>query len=180
MVSNILTHSFEWPGVAQTLAGSGGTLGWLQVLAYPLVIGLAIWRVWNREDLTLRQDAKLISDFNATLVRWALFAVLFIGLADMIISFLRVEGLLEYIVGKQLTTDLGRSAFRGPWVHIPLMILALRDEDPYVRKASMAALRGITSQDFGFDPEASASQRETRVKQWERWWSENRAKLLKK
>ncbi|MGI9364039.1 MAG: TRAP transporter small permease subunit [Rhizobiaceae bacterium] len=125
MVSNILTHSFGWPGVAQTLAGNGGALGWLQVLAYPLFIGLAIWRVSNTEGLTLRQDAKLISDFNAMLVRWAFFAVLFIGLADMIISFLRVEGLLEYVVGKQLTTDLGRSAFRGPWVHIPLMVLAL-------------------------------------------------------
>ena len=76
-------------------------------------------------------------------------------------------------------TDLKLSKLKS-MRSVPLMILALRDEDPYVRKASMAALRGITSQDFGFDPEASASQRETRVKQWERWWSENRAKLLKK
>ena len=28
------------------------------------------------------------------------------------------------VVGKQLTTDLGRSAFRGPWVHVPMMILS--------------------------------------------------------
>ena len=124
MVNNILVHSFNWPGAASLFSG-GGALGFVQLMLYVLVMGGGLYWVWSSEHVTLREDAKTISDFNAILVRWAFFAVLFIGLADMAISFLRVEGLLESVVGKPLTTDLGRSAFRGPWVHVPLMILAL-------------------------------------------------------
>ena len=125
MVSNILTHSFGWPGAASLYSDQASALSFIQWLAYPLAIGLAVGWVWRSEHVTLRQDAKSISDFNAVLVRWAFFAVLFIGLADMAISFLRVEGLLESVVGKELTTALGRSAFRGPWVHIPMIVLGL-------------------------------------------------------
>ena len=42
---------------------------------------------------------------------------------DVIISFLRVEDLLESVVGKDLSTQLGRSRFRGPYVHIPLVFV---------------------------------------------------------
>ena len=125
MVSNILTHSFDWPGASSVYGDSATLLSYIQWIAYPLAIGGAVGWVWCSENVSLRQDAAAISDFNTVLVRWAFFAVLFIGLADMIISFLRVEGMLEAVVGKELTTDLGRSAFRGPWVHVPMMILAL-------------------------------------------------------
>ena len=43
----------------------------------------------------------------------------------MTISFLRVEALLEVVLGDELATELGRSKFRGPWVHMPLIALAL-------------------------------------------------------
>ncbi len=43
--------------------------------------------VWRRAGLTLRQDAQRITDFNIYLVRAGFFAVLFVGLADMAISF---------------------------------------------------------------------------------------------
>ncbi|MEP1209609.1 MAG: TRAP transporter small permease subunit [Rhizobiaceae bacterium] len=124
MVSNILTHSYDWPGASSLYAGDASLLGIIQWLAYPLVMGGTILWVWRTPAVGLRKDAASISDFNAMLVRWAFFAVLFIGLADMAISFLRVEGLLESVVGKQMTTDLGRSAFRGPWVHVPMILLA--------------------------------------------------------
>ena len=48
---------------------------------------------------------------------------MFVGLADVIRSFLRVEDLLDNVVGKELATELGRSKFRGPYVHIPLVFL---------------------------------------------------------
>ena len=125
MISNILTHSFDWPGAAALYSGEGGVLSFLQWVAYPLVVGAALVWVWRTEDTGLRDDAEAIAKFNIALVRWAFFAVFFVGLADMAISFLRVEGLLEYVVGKEMTTALGRSAFRGPWVHVPLMIIAI-------------------------------------------------------
>ncbi|NKB51879.1 MAG: TRAP transporter small permease subunit [Rhizobiaceae bacterium] len=125
MVSNILTHSYGWPGAASVYGETATALSYLQWIVYAIAIGLAIVWVWRSPSVGLRKDAAAISDFNAVLVRWAFFAVLFIGLADMAISFLRVEGLLESIVGKDLTLDLGRSAFRGPWVHVPMILLAL-------------------------------------------------------
>ncbi len=124
LVSNILNQSYGWPGVASIFNGTGDFRAWIQLLAYVVAIGGAIWAVWRTPLITLRMDAKRVSDFNEFLIRWAFFAVLFIGLADMFISFLRVEGLLEGVVGKDLTTKLGRSAWRGPWVHVPMTILA--------------------------------------------------------
>ena len=123
MINNVLNLSFDWPGVRSFFDGQVTALSFLQLVSYPIFIGGAIGWVWRSEQTTLREDAHSISQFNAFLVRWAFFAVLLIGIVDMTISFLRVEGLLESVVGKQLTTDLGRSAFRGPWVHVPLMLL---------------------------------------------------------
>ena len=77
MVSNVLTHSFGWPGAASLYGENASFLSYIQWLAYPLFIGLAVGWVWCSEHVTLRQDAKWISDFNIVLVRWAFFAVLF-------------------------------------------------------------------------------------------------------
>jgi TRAP-type mannitol/chloroaromatic compound transport system permease small subunit len=73
--------------------------------------------------VSLRRDSESISRFNTWLIRGAFFAVLLIGLGDTVISFLRIEGLLEGFVGEQMTRDLGRSNFRGIRVHVPLMLL---------------------------------------------------------
>ena len=107
MVSNMLTHSFGWPGAAAVYQGGASSF-------FRTSNGLPITRhrlchswVWRTRNTGLRDDAEMISHFNAALVRWAFFAVLFIGLADMVISFLRVEGILEAVVGKEMTTASG-------------------------------------------------------------------------
>lgn len=125
MVSNILTLSFDWPGAMAAFNGNVSIAGIVQLLAFPIVVALTLVWVLRSEDRSLHFDAEVISNFNGFLVRWAFFAVLFIGLADMVVSFLRVEGLLEAVVGKDLTRDLGRSAFRGPYIHIPMMLVGL-------------------------------------------------------
>ena len=118
----IANLSYDWPGVEGFLDGQGGLWGALQFALYPLAIGLAAGCVYCAPHRTLRQDAKAISDFNIYLVRGAFFAVLFVGLADSVISFLRIEELLEGIVGDEMTRDLGRSVWRGFYIHIPLII----------------------------------------------------------
>ncbi|MBT8353013.1 MAG: TRAP transporter small permease subunit, partial [Desulfofustis sp.] len=52
------------------------------------------------------------------------WGVFIIGVADIIISFLRVEELLVPLVGEELAENLGRSQFRGIYVHYPLLILS--------------------------------------------------------
>jgi TRAP-type mannitol/chloroaromatic compound transport system permease small subunit len=51
--------------------------------------------------------------------------ILFIGIADTVISFLRIEGFLPFLFGSDLASDLGRSAFRGTYVHFPMVGLGL-------------------------------------------------------
>ena len=50
---------------------------------------------------------------------------LLIGLVDAVISFLRVEGLLNDVAGEDLGKQLSRSRFRGPYVHMPLIVLGI-------------------------------------------------------
>ena len=50
--------------------------------------------------------------------------VLIVGLVDSAISFLRIEGFLPDVVGQALADDLGKSQFRGPYVHMPLIALS--------------------------------------------------------
>ena len=123
MINMVLNNSFNWPGVGAIFGGDNSGTAAVQVAIYAIALAIAVSWVWRTEGNTLRSDSSRISNFNTFLVRWAFFAVLFIGLADMMISFLRIEGLLDGLVGKELTIDLGRSAYRGPWVHVPMMAL---------------------------------------------------------
>ncbi len=61
---------------------------------------------------------------------------------------------------------------------VPHVIVALRDADYFVRVAARGALRAITGTRMKFDPDGSPSEREGQIKSWERWWAENKAKLL--
>lgn len=116
-----LTQIMGAPGPAGALSGEGGAAAWILLLLYPAAIALAFVYVLNTPLVGLREDADRMSDFNAWLVRGAFFAVLYVGLADAVISFLRVEGMLADTVGEALASELGRSQFRGPFVHLPLI-----------------------------------------------------------
>jgi TRAP-type mannitol/chloroaromatic compound transport system permease small subunit len=110
------------------LSGAGlsnGPIGLLQLLLYPAAVILAVMWTLKRRDTTLRQDSFRISDMNAFMIRAAFWAVVLLGCVDSVIAFLRVEGLLETIVGTEMDKNLGRSQFRGPYVHLPLMILGV-------------------------------------------------------
>jgi len=102
-----------------------GTIGLLQLLLYPAAIILAIFWTLKRRGSSLRQDSYTISDMNAFLIRAAFWAVVLVGCVDSLISFLRVEDMLSGLVGETMDKNLGRSQFRGPYVHIPLIILGI-------------------------------------------------------
>lgn len=127
LVNNYLTNWLRWPGPASAL-GTGdpaGLLAWLQVALYPAGCAVAAAYVLATRDRDLRGDSVRVSNINVVLIRMAFFAVLYVGIADAAISFLRVEGLLPAVFGAQLASDLGLSQFRGTWVHIPLIVAAI-------------------------------------------------------
>lgn len=72
---------------------------------------------------SLGQTSQQFSAINTYIVRGAFWAVLLVGVGDTIISFLRIEGLAEPIFGEELAGSLNKQNFRGPFVHVPLVVL---------------------------------------------------------
>lgn len=122
LLNNTLVHAAKWPGVAKIFSSEGGWQAWVQLLIYAAAFTLA-WLYVTRRQRAIRDDASTITAINTYLVRSLFWAVLFIGLADMAISFLRVEDILPQLVSEQLAKDLGRPQYRGPTVHVPLLAL---------------------------------------------------------
>lgn len=138
--NNFLTFWWNWPGLdiffahlgwfgfeplRQPLSGAQSTLGWLQLVLYLGPVAVVVLFVLRSPGRSLMNDSQILGGIATFIVRSAFWAVVFIGLADMVISFLRVEGLLGQVVGDGLAKELGRSAFRGVYVHYPLIVIAL-------------------------------------------------------
>ncbi len=122
LINNSLVHAKKWPGVVSVFSGTFDWRSWVQILIYVAAFAVA-WLFVKGKPRTLRADAITITTINTYIIRSLFWAVLFIGLADMAISFLRVEGFLTSIVNEQLAKDLARPQFRGPTVHLPLLLL---------------------------------------------------------
>ena len=129
LINTYLTFFIGLPGTASLLGwqsnGEPNAWLWLQAAIYLALPGAACLRVLRTPDRTLRADAKAISAANAFIIRAAFWVVLLVGLADAAVSFLRVEGLLPGLFGDELALDLGRSQFRGRWVHLPIAAVAI-------------------------------------------------------
>jgi len=124
LLNNFLTYWAGLPGAAAALSG-GGAAAWVQLLMYPVAIALGVMMVQRSRALALRADAARFYAVTAFIIRWAFFSVLLVGLADAIISLLRVEGVLENVVGTNIAGELGRPQFRGLWLHIPLCVVSI-------------------------------------------------------
>ena len=138
ILNNYLIFWQDWPGfmtlvdhlgifgpssLRKPLDSTAQMLGWLQALSYLACIAGAAFYTARTPDRPLRQDSTVMVGIAAYIVRSAFWAVIFVGVADMIISFLRVEELLPTLFGDELATSLGRPQFRGSYVHIPLVLV---------------------------------------------------------
>lgn len=122
LINTYLSIWHGWPGALS--AFSTGGIGIVQAgLFVAGMVGPIVFV--SRTSRGLRQDSQLLSRAVAYIVRAAFWAVVLIGLVDMAISFLRVEALLTPLLGHELATELGRSQFRGPFVHMPLLVVAM-------------------------------------------------------
>lgn len=120
LFENWLVHWQGQPGAGAFLArGEGIVPAFGYLLAAVAAVGLSWWGARG----TLREDSARITALVGWIVRGAFFAVLLIGLADTLITFLRVEGLLRPLVGDALADLLRQSSWRGPNVHMPLAAL---------------------------------------------------------
>ena len=129
LLNTVLTYWFGLPGAGSLFGwrsnGEPGPMMWLQVAIYAALPLGAGFHALRTPDVTLRSDAKRISNANAFLIRAAFWVVLYVGLADAVVSFLRVEGFLPALFGDDMAIELGKSEYRGHFVHIPFVILGI-------------------------------------------------------
>ncbi|MDA4844504.1 TRAP transporter small permease subunit [Hoeflea poritis] len=125
LINNFLSFGAGFPGANSPFTGEAGFAGFLQLLLYPLGVVAALAFVLRSRETALRSDGRRIAGINTFFIRAAFWCVLIVGVVDVAISFMRVEGMLEGIFGEDLASDLGRSQFRGMFVHVPLMVLGI-------------------------------------------------------
>jgi len=139
LLSNYLNFWRDWPGVLvlfshfgipgfevlqKPLDGGIAAQAWIQLGLYLGSFIAVVIYVFRSPDRCMHDDSDLLSDLTAYFIRACFWAVLIVGVVDVFISFLRVEGFDVGIFGKQLASDLGRSKFRGEVVHYPLIALS--------------------------------------------------------
>ena len=139
LIDNFFVYWTDWPGIGlflthlgiltpdkkfKALEGFVLTAGWIQTVFAAAVLVLAVLWVFKTPARDLSSDARFYDSIASYFARLAFWSVFLIGFTDSFISFLRVEGFLSAIVGEHLTTQLGRSIFRGIWIHYPLICVA--------------------------------------------------------
>ena len=139
LANNVLTIWFEWPGLKQLfsnyglfgfkklstpLSGSVLNLCFIQLLFYFLSFIVVLIYVFKSINQTLETDAKILTNITAYIVRSSFWAVLIVGIADFLISFLVVEKLAEPIFNEDIKINLVIPAFRITFIHFPLILLS--------------------------------------------------------
>ena len=115
LVNNILTVWFDWPGVKQLfsqyglfgfkklskpLEGSTLPFAFIQLFFYLVSLFVVVFYVLKSIKQSLESDAKILTDFTAYIIRSSFWAVLIVGIADAIVSFMVVEKLTGPILGE--------------------------------------------------------------------------------
>ncbi|MDD9909462.1 MAG: TRAP transporter small permease subunit [Ahrensia sp.] len=121
MINNVLVVGFDYPPLSAAFTGGGSVL--VPLVLYGIAILGSCLYVLRNSDTSLRWEARKISDFNIYLVRAFFFAVLFVGLVDATIAFMRVERFLEVFFDAETAGAFGRGQWVGPYIHTPLVLL---------------------------------------------------------
>lgn len=120
----VLIHWFGWPGAAALPAGSLSAQAFIQAGIYVFAAAAPAVFVLQTPERPPESDSAVLSAAAGFIIRWAFWAAFLVGAVDAAVSFLRIEGFLVFFTGEALNADLGRSKFRGVWVHYPLIAAA--------------------------------------------------------
>ena len=128
VINTFVTLSLEWPTIFSIfIQNKSNYLNLFQILfqisMYLFAIFGSFFYAIRMRNISLRDDSELLNKSVNYFIRSCFWAVVFVGLIDVIISFLRVQDFLVNVVGQDLATQLGRSKFRGPYIHVPLVFL---------------------------------------------------------
>lgn len=136
ILNNFLIYLAGWPGAFAGLASLGlidgttdsGLLGLIQLAGFIVALTLPIYLTMQAQSNGLITALSTYQGHFSTaasfVISFAFWGVMLVGITDAIISFMRIEGFLETLFGAQITSDLGRSVWRGSFIHMPLLALA--------------------------------------------------------
>ncbi len=139
LVNNVFTVWFDWPGIkklfshyelfgfkklSKPLEGSMLNLSFIQLFFYFLSFVVVVFYVLKSIKQSLETDAQILTKITAYIVRSSFWAVLIVGLADFLISFLVVEKLIEPIFNEAIKIKLVIPTFRITFIHFPLIIVS--------------------------------------------------------
>jgi TRAP-type mannitol/chloroaromatic compound transport system permease small subunit len=123
LINNFLTLSYGFPGIVQGIS-EWTVLGLIQLGVYVLVCAGTSYLFVLKSDRTLRQDSELVNSINIYLIRGLFWGVLFIGIIDVAIAFVRVERIFPFYINDDIIRLLNKPTFIGPNIHIPIFILS--------------------------------------------------------
>ena len=138
IANNFLIHLLGWQGAFVTLSGLGllagdegdsvTLTGFVQTAAFLAALAIPAYMTYKARGEgflnALSYHETRFHNYAAFVVSFAFWGVLFVGIVDAYISFLRIEGMLEGLFGSQIASDLGRATWRGTYIHLPLLGLA--------------------------------------------------------
>ena len=140
LINNLLTNWYDWPGIKKLyshyelfgfkklnkpLEETSITYCYIQFLLYLVSIFSVIFYVFRTPKQNLNKDSKILASVSAYIIRTAFWTVFILGLADLIISFLAVERLLDVIFNEEIKFKLIAPEFRITFIHLPLMLVSL-------------------------------------------------------
>ena len=106
------------------LEGAVLNLSYIQLSFYFISFIAVIYYVLKSINQTLETDAKILTNITAYIVRSSFWAVLIVGIADFLISFLVVEKLVEPIFNEAIKINLVIPTFRITFIHFPLILIS--------------------------------------------------------
>ena len=139
LINNVLTVWFDWPGIKQLysnyglfgfkklskpLEGSVLTFAFIQLFFYLVSLIIVIFYVFKSINQTLESDAEILTKFTAYIIRSSFWAVLIVGAADFLVSFMVVEKLIEPIFNEEIKYKLVNPNFRITFIHFPLILIS--------------------------------------------------------
>jgi len=133
LVSRFFIFWHGWPDLSETFQGlfssettlEGNKLyqGIALIMLYIAAFVLMFLSVKRNPDVSLSEDASKYQALSYYIIRAAFWSVFLVGLADAIISLMRVEEVLVSVVGEETAQMLGQSTQRGLYLHYPLIAL---------------------------------------------------------
>ena len=139
LINNILTVWLDWPGIkklfsqfglfgfrrlSSPLEGLSLVLAFIQLFFYFISILLVYFYVRKSIEQTLETDAEILTRIAGYIIRSSFWAVLILGIVDLIISFMVVEKLIEPILGEAVKFKLVNPSFRITFIHFPLVLIS--------------------------------------------------------